>query len=114
MSEIDAPNESSSPPASPRQFLLGAFILFQLAFLVVSNVLGFIKWSPSDLPERPKKLVNLALRDFAAEQGHGWKWAEQLEENIKRWTQLTGQDQQWSLFAPTVAKATSLDRKSVV
>jgi len=106
MSEIDDTNGTPSPPASPRQFLLGAFILFQLAFLIVSNLLGIIKYAPSDMPARPKKLVSVAIRDFAGEAGHGWKWAEQVEDNLTRWTQLTGQDQAWSLFAPTVAEAT--------
>ena len=45
-------------------------------------------------------------RGFAEKQGHAWQWGDQLDVNLRRYTELTGQDQAWSLFAPTVSKAT--------
>jgi hypothetical protein len=87
--------------------LLGAFILFQLAFLILSNLLQLFKYTPSDVPQQPRKLMRVALRDFVEEKDHGWKWAEHVEESFAFWTQLTGQYQNWSLFCPTVARGTS-------
>ena len=107
MSEANSiPSPPPASPASPRQVLLGVFILFQLAFLVVANLLGFVQWVPTEVTGEPKKLISRVAPDFANESGHGWQWADQLETNIRRWTQLTGQDQAWSLFAPSVGKAT--------
>lgn len=96
---------SKSNP-SPRQVLLGLFILFQIACLVLGNFLGFIQSSAKQLPEKPVKLINRVVPHFVDGQGHGWQWASQVENNLTWWWQLTGQDQEWSLFAPTVGKAT--------
>jgi hypothetical protein len=93
-------------PPSPRQVLLGLFILVQLAFLFTANVLGFVQWFPTIEHEGSNKLVNRVAPRFAEKQGHGWQWGDQLDGNLRRYTELTGQDQAWSLFAPTVSKAT--------
>jgi hypothetical protein len=93
-------------PHSPRQVLLGLFILFQLGFMIVANLLGFIKWAPTEATDKPKALINRVAPGFADKQRHGWYWTEELETNLRRYAQLTGQDQNWSLFAPGVAKAT--------
>lgn len=106
MSQAAPPSDAR--PASPRQVLLGLFILFQLFFLIVTNLLGFIKWTPPDteaVNER-KKLINRVAPDFADEKGHGWAWTDELDTLTRRWVQLTYQDQDWALFAPGIAKAT--------
>lgn len=94
------------PPASPRQVLLGLFILFQLAFLIVGNSLGLLRSvGPDHLKDEPKKLANRLAPNFADEEGHLWSWSEKLEAGTRRWMQLTGQDQDWSLFS-SAGKAT--------
>ncbi len=95
-----------SPPPSPRQVLLGWFILGQLAFLIASNLLGFVQWFPSEGRQRPNEFINRVAPHFAEKQGNAWHWSEQAEGNLRRWTELTGQDQAWSLFAPTISKGT--------
>ena len=95
-----------APPSSPRQVVLGLFILFQLAFLVVSNLLGALKYGASEVKDKPKELINRLVPRFADEEGHTWKWTEEFETIFRRYTQLTGQEQEWSLFAPSVGKAT--------
>jgi hypothetical protein len=107
MSQETVPEQALPvPPASPRQVALGLFILFQLAFLVVSNVLGFIRSvGPEHLKDEPKKLVNRLVPKFADEEGHIWSWSEKIEAGPRRWMQLTGQDQDWSLFS-SAGKAT--------
>jgi len=99
-------NQEPAKPMSPRQTLLGLFILFQLAFLVTSNFLGFIVWLPGEASDHPKQVLNQAVPNFTDEHSHGRSWLDQLETGIRRWTQLTAQDQEWSLFAPSVSKAT--------
>jgi hypothetical protein len=114
------PDHAGTPPAnpSPRQVLLGWFILFQIVFLVTSNLLGFIQWAPpkfvqwdsavsTDQQKKRRETLDRLVPGFAAEQGHGWNWAEEGETFLRRWAQVSGQDQSWSLFAPSVAKATS-------
>lgn len=96
----------STKPASPRQVALGVFILVQLAFLFLANVLGFVQWFPTLEHKGANDLINRLAPKFAEKQGNGWQWADQLEGNLRRYTELTGQDQSWSLFAPTVSKST--------
>ncbi len=103
---IMSEQQESAGSASPRQVLLGLFILFQLAFLFVNNFLDLIKWAPTEMKGEPKKAVNRLAPGFAEEQGHTWEWTQQIDTNIRRWVQLTGQDQAWALFAPSVSKST--------
>ncbi len=86
--------------------MLGGFILFQLAFLITANLLGFGLWVPSRTTDQSRKILRQAAPDVVGKHGHGWEWGTQVETNVRRWTQLTLQDQEWSLFAPTVGKAT--------
>lgn len=97
---------SQKIPPSPRQVLLGLFIVGQIAFLIASNTLGFVQWFPTLKREKPNELINRIAPNFAEKQGHGWQWTEQAEANLRRWTELTGQEQGWSLFAPTISKET--------
>jgi hypothetical protein len=98
------------PPASPRQVALGMLILFQLVFLIVANIAGYIRYVPwnDELKDKPKKLVNRLVPKFADEEGHFWSWTDRIEAAPRRWMQLTGQDQDWSLFSPSVGKATGV------
>jgi hypothetical protein len=96
------------PPPSPRQVALGLFVLFQLAFLIVSNVLGLIESGVAELKDDQKKLVNRLAPGFASEEGHGWAWCDRIETGTRRWMQLTGQDQDWYLFAPSASKVTGV------
>ena len=104
MSEPVSPLDAKPP--SPRQVLLGLFILFQLAFLLMTNSIGFVKTGAGELPEKPAKLANRVVPKFVDETGHGWKWLAKIESGFEMWTQLTGQDQEWALFAPSVTTAT--------
>jgi hypothetical protein len=107
MSQDTVPEEAVPvAPPSPRQVALGLFILFQLVFLFGSNGMEFLQWLGPELKGEPKKLANRLAPRFADEEGHGWAWMDRLETGMRRYMQLTGQDQDWSLFAPTVGKAT--------
>src|SRR5262245_44396940 len=64
----------NTKPASPRQALLGLFILVQIAFLFLANVLGFVQWFPTLEHDGANKLINRVAPRFAEKQGHAWQW----------------------------------------
>jgi hypothetical protein len=107
-------NTPTSPPEttagasgpSPRQALLGLFVLGQLSFLVVSNLLGLYRETPTRIEEKAARVADRLLPGFTSASGNAWKVPEELQQQVHRWEQLTGQDQRWMLFAPTVYKAT--------
>lgn len=98
-------SQDAKPP-SPRQVLLGWFIVAQLLYLLGSNVLGFVRYFPTENRQKPNELINRAMPRFAEKQGNAWPWTEQAENVMNRWSEVTGQDQAWSLFAPTISKGT--------
>ncbi|HZZ82131.1 MAG TPA: hypothetical protein VFE62_26770 [Gemmataceae bacterium] len=109
-SEPDSVEAVPVAPASPRQVLLGLFILFQLAFLILSNMVGMVQWVATDsgLKDKPKMFVDQLAPKFTSKEGHLWTWCDRVETGTRRWTQLTGQDQDWSLFSPGTSKATGV------
>jgi hypothetical protein len=87
-------------PHSPRQVLLGLFILFQLVFLILTNVLTMLTWGP-EAEDKQRKLLN-RVAPLEDKSRHFWSWSEELHTHLQCWAQLTGQDQPWTLFAPGV------------
>ncbi|MBI1829995.1 MAG: hypothetical protein HYR84_00930 [Planctomycetes bacterium] len=96
MSQPAAPPQATPP--SLRQMLLGLFILLQLALLLLSNVVSFLKTASTELSGH-------VAPDAIDKKGHAWKWLEHIDHNLAKWAQLSGQEQDWRLFAPTVTKA---------
>jgi len=109
----EPPNDPAPTPApcaaSPRQVALGLFVLGQLAFLVLSNLIGLYQDPRSTLnrqdPEVSRTIERIAP-GYLSESGHAWKIPDELSTLLRRWAQLTGQEQAWSLFAPGVYKVT--------
>src|SRR5215212_10633648 len=97
-SDLHAPPTSHT---SPRQALLGIFILFQIAFLISANMLGFLRTVPDQLKDKPLALVKQAAPGLAASDAHGYQWSERVETALTRLGQLTGQEQGWQLYTPT-------------
>jgi hypothetical protein len=98
-------SHADGQPYSPRQVLLGFFILFQLVFLLLSNLFGFIKQTP-DASDPHKKLINRVAPGLANQTRHGWNWSNEVSTIFDRYMELTGQHQGWQLFSPGVGKAT--------
>ncbi len=96
----ESDREPSPPHTSLRRALLGVFILFQVVFLIVANLLGFFKWLPDQLKDKRKALVDQAAPGLVNEDSHVSKWTDQVQTNINSWTQLTGQEQNWMLYTP--------------
>jgi hypothetical protein len=89
---------STTPKAA--RILLGVFILWQLVFLVSSNLLSLL---PS-LREfwQDKRSAEVIAGDWLHEKGRAAR-AERTAIGITtRWAEVTGQPQNWSLFAPNV------------
>jgi hypothetical protein len=86
------------------RLLLGAFILGQLAFLVVINFLELIKSARDELPKDYAKAIDRVVPGWPSKQGHFHDLADVADRLTRRYAQLTGQTQGWSLFAPDVGK----------
>ena len=100
---VDEPADvpRASPPTT-RQVWLGVFIIFQLLFLVLANLLGMIKEARSYFPEEWKPTAELLVPGWTKEEGHYWEGANIVDKALRRYAQATGQYQEWSLFAPSV------------
>lgn len=85
----DAAPKAVAPTGGWLPAVVGLFITIQLGFLVVSNVTSFL-FLLLDAHSGPAK-VNKALAEVA-----------------EGWAKLTGQDQNWRLFAPQVPTRTLL------
>jgi hypothetical protein len=92
--------------SSPRQVVLGLFIVGQLAFLVLSNFIGLYHDAQGRLSASATLVIDRIAPGYASQSGHAWKVPDEVSTALRRWAQLTGQDQSWSLFAPSVAKVT--------
>ncbi|MCS6851158.1 MAG: hypothetical protein NZ700_08330 [Gemmataceae bacterium] len=89
------------PDVPTRRVALGLFVIGQLVFLVTANLL---RWVDSLRPRlKEKEWVKVIAPDWVAETGHVYDAMHVVSGLTRRWSQLTGQPQNWSLFAPVVA-----------
>jgi hypothetical protein len=116
---------NTAPPRSPTtaQVFLGLFIVGQLLFLVAANFFGIAEKARPYLKERPPAEPSDAFEErllqagrtgaarvapgWTHEEGHLYDAMEVITGLTNRWSQLTGQPQDWSLFAPTVYRVTT-------
>jgi hypothetical protein len=85
-----------------RSILLGLFVLFQLLYLPLSNVIQLV---PRDLPQQHGELDSAVQREGTATSCRPIPVAVNgVGLAIDRWGELSGQAQRWSLFAPDVAR----------
>jgi hypothetical protein len=82
------------------RFLLGLFILWQLFFLVSSNLLGLLPRARECWQDQ--KLVQTIAPDWSQAKGRVAGAENALTTITSRWAEATGQPQNWSLFAPNV------------
>jgi hypothetical protein len=116
---------NTAPSRSPTtaQVILGLFVVGQLLFLLAANFLGMAEKARPYLKDRPpaepsdafEERLLQAGRTAAArvapgwthEEGHLYDAMEVITGLTNRWSQVTGQPQDWSLFAPTVYRVTT-------
>jgi hypothetical protein len=80
---------------------LGLFITAQALFLPIANLLEFQTRLRTLLEDKP--WAKSWAPDWLDEKGPTCDVLEQAEQTSQRWQELTGQPQNWSLFAPEVA-----------
>lgn len=97
---------ASSPPnaAGPREVVLGLFVVGQLAFLVLSNTLGWLIPASRAAPDEVKAAVDFVAPGWSDERGHAWDLMIRTYRTTRRWEEATGQLQEWSLFSPNVSR----------
>ncbi len=99
----------ASPASSPsgKQILLGIFILWQMAFLVICNVVGALRQTNDELPPEFGPAVETIAPGWPEGEGHVWEMQERIGDISDFYRQLTGQPQNWGLFAPNVTRGGS-------
>lgn len=97
----DTGTNPSFPEDQRRSATLGLFVLVQLVFLVLANFLPFVRTAAPRLPE-PGRRVLAALDASPRQEGPGVVAA--LMDAVRFWEDLTGQEQNWSLFGPEVSR----------
>jgi hypothetical protein len=90
----------SRPTPMLVRFLLGLFILWQLFFLVFSNLLSLLPRVRDSWQNQ--KLVQTIAPDWSQAKGRVAGAENALTIVATRWAEATGQPQNWSLFAPNV------------
>ncbi len=83
----------------PAQIALGVFIVWQIAFVIGNSGLRLIR----DCGEMLDDDALARLAHLTLDLPHGKGPGEQVLQTLRRWSELTGQEQGWSLFAPGVA-----------
>ncbi len=98
------PSSTSSPVTGPR-ILLGAFILWQLAFLFGINFLDMISEGREAMKDKDYTPgIERIFPGWPSKSGHFHDLTDVADKVTRRYAQLTGQTQGWSLFAPDVGK----------
>jgi hypothetical protein len=94
---------SSPPPPAPRsgkQVLLGLFVLWQLAFIVLINLLSMLSRAQRRLPEDLAPVADTVAPGWSGKAGHVHDAFNLVYEVASRYAEATGQTQSWALFSP--------------
>lgn len=96
---VSAP-QAAHPCVRTSNVLLGLFVCWQLFFLFAAN---FIRFADFIRPKcKDSAFVDAWAPNWVRKQGHVHDLMETIGGLSNRWAQLTGQLQEWSLFAPGV------------
>jgi hypothetical protein len=95
--------DSPPPPRlTNAQVFLGLFILWQLFFLAAANACKIVENVRPSL--KGNDSIDAVAPGWTNEKGHVHDAEEVVNGLTKRWAELTGQPQSWSLFSPNVAE----------
>jgi hypothetical protein len=89
-----------APTPKPARILLGVFILWQLFFLVSSNLLSLLPRAREFWQDKPS--AEAVAPEWLHEKGRLADAERVLTTLTTRWAEVSGQPQNWSLFAPNV------------
>ncbi len=95
-------SETKRPKPGWKSVLLGLFVLFQVAYLPLANLMQLV---PREMPAEKGEL-NVHVQREGAVSNQRWlqEGINGLGSALDRWSELSGQSQVWSLFAPDFAK----------
>jgi hypothetical protein len=79
---------------------LGLFIVGQLLFLTAANLLALLERARPKLKDG--RLIEAVLPGWTRQEGHAYDATQVAIGLANRWEQVTGQPQDWALFAPNV------------
>jgi hypothetical protein len=99
-------NAPPSPPPAPTgpPLLLGIFIVGQLVFLTAINLVDMARDARDELPRDTATAIERVVPGWTKQSGHAHDLTEQVYNVAKRWSQVSGQLQGWSLFAPNIGR----------
>ncbi len=93
-------DQSSRPTPMAARAFLGLFILWQLFFLFSSNIISLLPKARENWAKQ--RIVQNVAPDWGEAKGPVANAERSLTQVTSRWSELTGQPQNWSLFAPNV------------
>ena len=102
MPETSGVPQTGAP--STRSVLLGVFVVFQLAFLFVHNLVGLLQDVRPDMPPDVRAAAEQVAPGWPEKKGPVWNVMEATNKVTTRWSQATWQLQTWALFAPNVGR----------
>jgi hypothetical protein len=94
-------SETKQPKPGWQSIFLGLFVIFQVVYLPLANLMQL---APREMPPKKGELNVHVQRDGAV----GNRWLQEginaMGSALDRWSELSGQSQFWSLFAPDFDK----------
>ncbi|HEY1190110.1 MAG TPA: hypothetical protein VGE74_20845 [Gemmata sp.] len=95
-------SEPTTPPAGARRVLavlVGLFATWQLVAIPASNLMHFVPLRPTAAPLRPNLSAHQTRGTFTTHEPLQ-RAADRAGHALELWTEASGQEQGWSLFAP--------------
>jgi hypothetical protein len=95
----------SRPGPTNAQYFLGLFVLGQLVYLFLANFIGLAKDVQNNLHYLPppwQKKVKSWFPEWTSQKGYLSDAMHFFGDVAERWSEVTGQPQAWTLFAPNV------------
>src|SRR5262245_56720482 len=101
---MDSQPPSCPPAPTGPRLLLGIFIVGQIVFLAVINLLDLARDARSEMKDKAASAVERVVPGWPRESGHVHDATDLAHSAARRWSQATGQLQGWSLFAPNIGR----------
>ncbi|MEM6688765.1 MAG: hypothetical protein AAF664_05010 [Planctomycetota bacterium] len=83
--------------------VLGGFIIWQLGYLAIANVMETTPVVVRRWPETHQQVTNLIDQSRSEESSLNQSISSRVMQAVYRWGDRTAQPQRWSLFAPNIA-----------
>jgi hypothetical protein len=78
--------------------LLGLFVVWQLAFLGLANLVGYLRFAAPQLPGQAAAVAEDVAPGWTAQEGHFWDLLHKVGAVTDFWAHLTEQGQFWRMY----------------